>query len=168
MIDSEALAALNATHATYEMMYMGLNPGAKRIPYPCMMYREDTKPLMVKNTEADIQARKDGYDLFTPGSLSNRYLVNWFWDFEDMSPRQLVVFAKDEYNVDLPIECGQLRLFELLCELTKHAPQNRNRMILMAHTVKLNYDETIEQIKRTVYRPDKTANVETETREVWL
>jgi len=154
--------------ATYEAMFMGLNPGAKRVPYPCILYREDTKPLRCESTDEEIEARKKGYDSFTPGALSNRYLINWFWDFEDMSPRQMVVFAKDEYGVDLPIECGQIKLFELLCELTKNAPQNRNRLVLMAHTAAMNYDETIEQIKRAFERPDKTAIVEVEEREVFL
>lgn len=155
---------------TYEAMYMGmnpLNPGQKRIPYPCVLYREGEEPLMVENTEEEAEARERGFDSVTPGALSNRYLVNWFWDFEDMSPRQLVVFAKDEYGVDLPIECGQLKLFQLVCDLTRSAPQNRNRLILMAHTMKLNYDETLEEIKRAIDRPDKTANVEVEKWEIF-
>jgi hypothetical protein len=154
---------------TYEAMFLGLNTGQypRKVLYPCMMYLQDTKPLMVENTEQEAAAREKGYDSVTPGALSNRFLVNWFWDFEDMSPRQLVVFAKDEYGVELPIECGQLKLFELVCDLTRSAPQNRNRLILMAHTMKLNYDETLEEIKRSIDRPDKTANVEVEEWEIF-
>ena len=156
------------TQATYEMMFMGFNPGHQRVLYPCVLYREGDKPIYCENTEEEIEARKNGYDTFTPGALSNRHLVNWFWDFEDMSAKQLVVFAKDEYGVELPIEAGQIKLFEALCELTRAAPQNRNRLILMAHTVAMNYDETLEQIRRTIENPDKTANVETESYEVRL
>ena len=147
---------------------MGFNPGQKRILYPCVLYREDTKPIYCKNTEEEKVARAKGYDSFTAGALSNRYLINWVWDLEDMSPRQLVVFAKEEYGIELPIEAGQLRLFEALCELTKHSPKNRNRLILMAHTVAMNYDETLEQIQRTIENPDPTANIETEKYEITI
>ena len=169
MLNLEINDGLNATRATYEAIYMDLNPGARRVPYPCMLYHDGAgEPLRCENTDEEIDARAKGYDNFTPAALSNRLLVNWFWDFEDMSPRQMVVFARDEYGVYLPIECGQVKLFKCLCELTKAAPQNRNRLILMAHTIAMNYDETLEEIKRAIYRPDKTANIEVEKWEVEL
>jgi hypothetical protein len=116
--------------------------------YPFWLYKDGYDLVMVKNEDEENKARADGYDTVTAGITANRYLVNWFWDLEDMSPRQLCVFAKEEYGVDLPIEAGQERLFRAVCELTLHAPQNQNRLILMAHTIKMNYDETQEEIRR--------------------
>ena len=84
-----------------------------------------------------------------------------------MSPNQLHIFAKVEYGVDLPIEAGQEKLFKAVCELTRNAPQNKNRLILMAHTMKMNYDETLEEIRRVMATPGD-ANVENESFEVML
>jgi hypothetical protein len=129
--------------------------------YPFWLYKDGAEPVMVKNEDEEKTARADGYDTVTAGITANRYLVNWFWDLEDMSAKQLHIFAKEEYGVDLPIEAGQERLFRAVCELTLHAPQNQNRLILMAHTIKMNYDETIEEIKRMMVHPSQGMASET-------
>jgi hypothetical protein len=98
--------------------------------------------------------------------MSNKQLINWFWDLEDMSPRQLVVFAKDEYGVDLPIDAGQDRLFKAVVELTRCAPQNRNRLVLMAHEIYMEYDATVAEIRRMMDNP-KGMEAETVTFEVY-
>jgi hypothetical protein len=158
---------INQTQATYEGVFLGYNPGHKRIQYPCMMYLEGTEPLKVDNTDEEVEARKNGYDNFTAGALSNRHLINHFWDLEDMSPKQLVVYAREEYGVELPVEAGQVKLFKCLCELTRCSPKNRNRLIMMAHTVAMNYDETLEQIKRTFEKPSPFVEMELETWEIY-
>lgn len=81
---------------------------------------------------------------------SNNTLQMWFWDLEDMSAKQLSVFAKDEYGVDLPIAAGQEKLFLAVCDLSRHAPQNQGRMVLMAHTINMNLQETMNQIRRGI------------------
>ena len=129
--------------------------------YPYWLYKDGDEPFMVHDSVEEAQAKSLGFDAITPKGMSNRYLVNWFWDLEDMSPRQLQVFAKEEYDVDIPIEAGQERLFKAVCELTRFAPQNKNRLVLMAHTIKMQYDETLEEIRRMVL-PD-AAGVECET-----
>lgn len=118
--------------------------------FPHWLYKDGDEPFMVHDSTEEAQAKSLGFDAVTPKGMSNRYLVNWFWDLEDMSPRQLQVFAKEEYDVDLPIEAGQDRLFKCVLELTRYAPQNRNRLVLMAHTIKMQYDETLEEIRRMV------------------
>jgi hypothetical protein len=148
----------------FEMMFMGLN--RLHMPkYPHWMHKDGAEPRLVENSLDDAKARADGYDSITAAAMSNRYLINWFWDLEDFSARQLHVFAKEEYGVDLPIEAGQEKLFQAVCELTRNAPQNQNRLILMAHTVKMNYDATLEEIKRLFVNPGD-ANVENESFEV--
>jgi hypothetical protein len=130
----------------------GLGPGQYH-RYPCKMYKEGVDPISIKDTQAEEAAKADGFDHLTAGHMANKNLVNWFWDLEDLSPRQLVVFAQDEYQVDLPIEAGQEKLFTAVCKLTRAAPQNRNRIVLMAHTIRLNYEETLAEIARTVENP---------------
>lgn len=150
-----------------EMMYQGFDHGQIIPRYPCWLYKDGCDPCLVNNTDEEKEKTLDGYDSITAAAMSNRNLVNWFWDLEDMSANQLHVFAKDEYGIDLPIEAGQEKLFKLVCELTRHAPQNENRLILMAHTIKMNYDETLEEIKRMMKPGINGVASELETFEVW-
>jgi len=131
----------------YELMYMGQG-GASRLQYPHYMYQEAKDPLLVQNTAEEADAKARGYDNITASAMANRHIINWYWDLEDMSAKQLSVFAMDEYGVDLPVEAGQNRLFAAVAELSKHAPQNRNRLVLMAHTIEMNYDATLAEIRR--------------------
>ena len=139
-------------------------PGAK-IKYPQFLYKDGVDPVKVHNTDEEEKARADGFDSITAGAMSNPHLVNWFWDLEDMSPKQLHVFAKEEYGVDLPIEVGQEKLFSAVVDLTRNAPQNRNRLVLMAHMVKMNYDATLEEIRRMTTCPTYGAETHTESYE---
>jgi hypothetical protein len=150
----------------YRLMYMGLNN--EQVPdYPRWLYREDTAPILVESTAAEIEARSKGFDNISAAAMSNRNLINWFWDLEDFSVKQLIVLAKDEFDVDLPIEANQEVLFKAVCELTRHAPQNRNRLILMAHTIEMNYDATLEEIKRMASGAGQHLETETEVSEFW-
>lgn len=148
----------------------GLNfvsPGL-RLRYPARMYRDGYDPITVENTAEEEQARLDGYDSITASAMSNPYLINWFWDLEDMSAKQLRVFAWDEYGVDLPEEASQDILFKAVLDLTRHAPQNRNRLILMAHTIRMEYDATLNEIRRMVASPSPGMETEVETMEVMM
>ena len=148
-------------------MFMGINNGQRLPVYPCWMYKDNCEPVLASDTDQEKKLRKDGYDSVTANSLANRCLINWFWDLEDMSAKQLVIFVKEEYNVDLPIEAGQEVLFKAVCDLAHHAPQNENRLILMAHTIQMNYDATIEEIKRMMTPGINGVTNEIETFEVW-
>jgi len=142
---------------TYEMMFGGVFGKESPLPrHPMWLYKEGYEPKLVYNTQAEEEALADGWDCFTASALSNRHLVNWFWDLEDMSPRQLQVFAQEEYGVYLPLEAGQDKLFAAVVELTRASPQNKNRMVMMAHTIKMNYDETLEEIQRMADSPPGT------------
>lgn len=135
--------------------------------YPLWLYKDGVDPLLVKDTCEEDAARQDGFDSITAGILANKHLINWFWDLEDMSARQLKIYAQEEYGVDLPVEAGQEKLFKAVCELTRHAPQNRNRLVLMAHTIKMNYDATLAEIERMLKPGALGVESETETFEVW-
>uniref|UniRef100_A0A6M3KFT6 Uncharacterized protein n=1 Tax=viral metagenome TaxID=1070528 RepID=A0A6M3KFT6_9ZZZZ len=162
------MSDINLGHRHFEALFMGVNHGENAPRYPMYLHLDGADALLVHNTEEDLKARADGYDNMTAAAMSNRYLVNWFWDLEDMSPRQLRVFAQDEYGIDLPEAAGQEVLFNALCELIKYAPQNQNRMVMMAHTISMQLDTTMEEIKRMNNNPDASANVEHFSEEVWL
>lgn len=116
-------------------------------PYPSWRYHKLHPPILVHNTEEDEKAKAGGWEKVWAPITANRDIVNWYWDIEDMSPKQLVVYAQEEFGVDLPIDAKQDKLMKAVLELIKNAPNNRNRLVLMAHTLKFNYDETIKEIR---------------------
>ena len=128
-------------------MHLGDKPGPK---YPAWRYHEWKEPLLVKNTEEDENAVKGGYEGITKSFTHVRYLMNWRFDLEDLTPRQLVLFAKDEFDVDLPVEAGVEKLFKSIWRLHTSQPTNRENVVLFAHSVEMNYDETLVEIKRLV------------------
>lgn len=144
------------------LLFGGLHDGNQHIRYPFYMYRDGDDPILVRGTEEEEQARVDGFDSISASVLSNKYLINWYWDLEDLSARQLVVFCREEYGVELPIEAGQNHLFQAAVKLSRAAPQNQNRLVLMAHTIELEYDATIDEIRRLMDVPNSD-HYETET-----
>jgi hypothetical protein len=147
-------------------IFLGLN--CLQVPeYPRWMYREDTAPVLIKDTAAEAEAREKGFDNITAAALSNRNLINFFWDLEDFSTRQLLVYAKDEFDVDLPAEANQETLFKAVCRLIRSAPQNRNRLVLMAHTIEMKYDATLDEIRRMADETGPFYEREVETEEFW-
>lgn len=136
--------------------------------YPKWMYQDGFDPLKVESTDEEKQAKLEGWDIISPQQTANRHLINWAWDLEDMSPRQLIVFAREEFDIELPIEAGQDKLFKAVTELTKFAPQNRNRLVLMAHTISMEYDATQDEIRRMIAGEGRDLEHETETFEVYL
>ena len=106
---------------------------------------------MVKNTAEDEERKAQGYEAMWAPITANNGPINWYWDLEDLSARQLAVYAQDEFDVDLSCESSQEHLFKLILKLSKFAPQNRGRLVFMAQTMKMNYDETLEEIKRMVH-----------------
>ena len=147
-------------------VFLGLN--CIQVPeYPRWMYREDTEPILIDNTAAEVEAREKGFDNITAAALSNRNLINFFWDLEDLSAKQLRVYAKDEFDVDLPAEASQEILFKAVCRLTRNAPQNRNRLVLMAHTIEMRYDATMDEITRMADETGPDYEREVITEEFW-
>lgn len=132
-------------------------------PYPAWRYHEVLQPKLVHNTQEDQEASDAGWKAVNVPMGKNPQLLNWHWDLEDFSAEQMVLFAREEFDVDLPYEAGTEKLFKIIWKLTKAAPVNKDRIILMAQTIKMEYDETQAEIRRMM----KTGDIETVTEEFW-
>ena len=151
-------------HMTFGGLFMdGQGPPV----YPKWLYKAGEDPRKVHSTAEEQEAKANGWDNVQAGQMANRTLTNWFWDLEDMSSKQLCVYAKDEFGVDLPENANQDKLFMAVTELIKYSPQNRNRLVLMAHTMKMNYDETLEEIRCMIRGERQGMENETFTEEFW-
>lgn len=130
--------------------------------YPAWRYHSFFPPKIVNNEQEDKEAAAAGWnDPMTP-ITAIPHLSNWFHDLEDFNARQLVRFAKEEFDVDLPVEAGEERLLKAMWELVHSAPQHKGRIALLAQSVEMNYDETITQIKRHAEEFEFTSSREIE------
>ena len=133
------------------MYWMFLGDGRdQRSEYPAWRYHEWKEPIIVNNTEEDEVSKLRGYEQASKGITHVRYLMNWRFDLEDLTARQLVLFAKDEFDIDLPVEAGTEKLFKSIFRLHTSKPLNRENVVLFAQSVQMNYDETLVEIKRLV------------------
>lgn len=154
--------ATNKINFVFEAMdQQGMNK-----KYPCWRHHKWKKSIIVNNTKEDERAAADGYDKLSVPITANLSISNWFWDLEDFSPRQLIVYAREEFNVNLPEDATQEVLFRAVQTLCRHAPQNANRLVLMAHTVKMNYEETQAEIIRIAQGNAEGYEYETITEEI--
>jgi len=135
-------------------------------PYPVWRYHQLFEPKIVNNTKEDFEASCAGWK--DAGMLKTAVpnMANWNYDLEDMDAKQLCLFAKEEYGVELPEGAGVEKLLKAMWRLAQIAPQNEGRMILLAQSVEMNYDETLKEIERMA--GDEADLDYTETKEVWL
>ncbi|MFA5377100.1 MAG: hypothetical protein WC455_15220 [Dehalococcoidia bacterium] len=133
-------------------------PGEKK-KYPAWRYHDWLEPIIVEDTGADEKARMQGWVEHNKPVTASRHLMNQRFDLEDLSARQLVDYARAEFGVVLPVGAGKEKLFKAIWRLSMNAPENEDRVVLMAHAIKLNYDETQLEIR-------KLADSETEPCEV--
>lgn len=136
---------------------------AREKRYPAWRYHKIREPILVSNTDEDIQARKNGYSLADSVVRHKPYLMNFMLDFEDLTARQIVVYVKEEFGVDLPIEAGHTKLLKAIWRLMLNSPKNKDRIVLLAQSVRMNYDETLKEIKRVI----ETSETEVEREEVY-
>ena len=127
-------------------IFLGL--AGRDSPYPAWRYHEFYDPVVVHNTEEDEKIKAQGWkDASQQPTTACRHLINWRFDLEDMTARQLAQFAKDQFNVDLPIQSGAEKLFQCVWRLHMADPRNQENIVLMAHSVRMEYDETVQYIK---------------------
>lgn len=143
---------IKQTESTEEpgIYFMGFHQNRRIKRYPAWRYCKGQDPVLVNNETEDKEAKDKGFEEINAPVMANMNMVNWFWDIEDMSPKQLCYFAKEEFGVDFPFDAAQENLQKAIFELIKTSPKNKGRLVLMAHTIKMNYAETQEEIRKLV------------------
>jgi hypothetical protein len=134
---------------TPDLVFAGFADKAQ-LKYPAWRYHEWYEPITVADTEEDDRAKEKGYKAAEYTVVGCRHLINWRFDLEDMSAKQLAQFAKDNFEIDLPIEAGKEKLFKCIYKLHMNDPRYNDDIVLMAHSIKMEYDQTIEAIKTLV------------------
>lgn len=134
-------------------------PGQEK-PYPVWRYHEWLEPVLVHNEDDDKKVKAQGWFEHNKITTVPRYLLNQKFDLEDFSDRQLVEFAKAEFGVDLPVEVGKEKLFKAIWTLSMNAPENKDRIVLMAHAIQMNYEETQREILKLVTSGNAEITVE--------
>lgn len=136
------------------------------ISYPAWRYHAIYEPRIVNNTEQDLQAEKEGWKNPQVPITAVQGFSNFYHDLEDMTPRQLVYYAKSEFGAELPEVAGKQKLLHAIWRLFMVSPKSRNRMVLLAQSIEMNYDETVKEIERLAGDMDMCQEVVTE--ELWL
>ena len=150
-------------HVNPGIYFAGIVRDGKMQQYPAWRYHALYEPRIVNDTEQDRQAALEGWRPPEEPITSVPRLSNYFHDLEDFNQRQLLAFAKEEFQIEFPREASKERLIRALWKLYQITPKHKGRMVLLAQSVKMNYDETLNQIRRTAENFE-----ETETKEVWL
>ena len=123
--------------------------GSNRVkPYPSWRYHKYLDAKIVNDTAEDIEAQEEGYEHLDLITKSSPHLLNHMADLEDLSARQLSRYALEEFEISLPPEVGEERLRDHIRALTFASPKNKDRIVLLAQSVKMNYDETVKEIQR--------------------
>ena len=120
--------------------------GEKAKPYPAWRYHELFEPVIVHDAEEDKRVQAQGWKTLDIPITGVQHLCNWRHDLEDMTAKQLVLFAMEEFGVVLPAEAGEERLVKAMWQLTHLAPQHSGRICLLAQSVKMDYDDTLAEI----------------------
>jgi hypothetical protein len=127
-----------------KIYFMGIGNNVKK--YPVWRYHEIHEPLLVNNTAEDEDAKSKGWDNIEASATGNNHFVNWRHDLEDMTAKQLILFAKEEYGVDFPVGATCEQLVKAIWQLTKAAPQHSGRITLLAQTIEMDYDEVCDEL----------------------
>lgn len=138
----------------------------RQVVYPAWRYHALYEPKIVYNTDEDQVASDQGWkDPVTPITAVQTF-NNFYHDLEDMNNRQLVYYASEEFNLELPVEAPKSKLLWAIWQVAMRSGKTKDRIVLLAQSIRMNYDETVETIKKNAGDLNHCDVVEKE--EVWL
>ena len=139
---------MTETESTHEERGIFIHAiGHQSKPYPAWRYHKWLEPQIVHNTDEDEELQAQGYAEAEATIEMNTYLLNWRHDLEEMSARQLSLFLKEEFELDIPYQVGKEYLFQLIWKLYMFSPASKDQIALIAEVVELNYDKAQSGIK---------------------
>lgn len=124
--------------------------GADEGAYPQWRYHKFYEPKIVYNSDEDAIASQQGWKGIEPSALTPTRMINFATDFEDLSKRQIVLYAHVHFGVDLPLGASKEALVKGIWYLYQNKPEYKDRMVLLAQSAEMNYDETLIEIKKAV------------------
>ena len=116
--------------------------------YPAWRYHKYLEPIIVNDTSEDQDAVQKGYKHLDRTVERNSFLFNYMIDLEDFTPRQLSVYINDEFDLALNPDVGKEKLIQSVWKLTLNDPKNKDRAVLLAQSIEMNYDETVLEIQK--------------------
>lgn len=138
----------------------------QHIHYPAWRYHDYLEPKIVYNTEEDDQARAEGWENPQVPITAVQNFCNYYHDLEDFNNEQLCYYAMAEFGVDLPVEAPKSKLLWAIWQLAANSKKTKNRIVLLAQSIDMNYDETVKEILRAAGDLNSCSEVTRE--EIWL
>lgn len=147
-------------------LFERVDKNGNAVKYPAWRYHDLYEPLIVKNAEEDLEASKQGYFTADTPITAHQGWNNFYHDLEDMNNRQLCKYAKDEYQAELPEQAPKAKLLWAIWQIAMASQKTKGRIVLLAQSMRMNLDETHEQIRRMAGDMDQCDVVE--EKEIWL
>jgi len=138
----------------------------RRSNYPAWRYHDFFEPVIVNDTEEDDKAYAEGWKDPSVPVTAHQGFSNFYHDLEDMNCRQLVKYAKDEFQADLPVEAPKAKLLWAIWRIACAHPKSQNRVVLLAQSIRMDYDQTLKEITKAAGNMEDCQEVTTE--EIWL
>ena len=135
--------------------------GAEEGLYPQWRYHKYYEPKLVYNTQEAADAEAAGWKYRNTAPFTPPKFKNFGMDFEDLNERQLINFAKCNFDIDLSNCQDKERLIRAINQLYLNAPAARDDVVLLCQSMEMEYDQFVEQIKKDV------VNASEVTREVF-
>lgn len=148
------------------IFFENIDKFGRPIHYPAWRYHPLYEPRVVNNTEEDQLAADEGWKSPNIPTTAVQTWNNFYHDLEDMNPKQLAMYARDEYGADLPPEAGKAKLLRAIWILAMHSPKTKDRIVLLAQSIRMNLDETQAEIMKMAGDLEKCDEVTRE--EIWL
>lgn len=151
--------------------FRGIHDVAPVKAYPAWRYHDFYEPKIVNDTAEDYEASIAGWKKIDVPLTGFSPIQNFYHDLQDMTPRQLCIYAREEYQVELPQDAPQDVLLKAIWRLARSAPESKDRIILLAQTIRMNWDETIEELRKiekrfqAVEQGGQDDEIEVQTRE---
>jgi len=125
-------------------------PHGYREEYPQWRWHKNGSVMLVESQDEDDEALEKGYQEVNPSHIRPNALMNLAQDFENMTDRQLHLYAKEHFEIDLPVGAPRASIMKGIFRLFTADPFTKDRLVLLARSIEMNLDQTQIDIQRMV------------------